>query len=77
MLRTEPFWRSQFPRPDDLPVSATLPERVDVAIVGSGYTGLNAARMPAKSGAPVSILERETKCPRRDLNPHGPKPTRS
>ncbi len=60
MLSTEPFWRSQFPRPDDLPVSATLPEPVDVAIVGGGYTGLNAARVLAMSGATVSVLERET-----------------
>jgi glycine/D-amino acid oxidase-like deaminating enzyme len=60
VLSTEPFWRSQFPRPDDLPVSAALPERVDVAIVGGGYTGLNAARVLARSGATVSILERET-----------------
>ena len=60
MLNTEPFWRSEFPRPDDLPVSANLPERVDVAIVGGGLTGLNAARVLAKSGATVSVLERET-----------------
>ncbi len=60
MLSTEPFWCSQYPRPDDLPVAAALTERVDVAIVGSGYTGLNAARVLAKNGATVSVLERET-----------------
>lgn len=60
MLSTEPFWRSQYPRPDDLPVATDLPERVDVAIVGSGYTGLSVARVLAKSGATVSVLERET-----------------
>jgi glycine/D-amino acid oxidase-like deaminating enzyme len=32
---------------------------VDVAIVGSGYTGLNAARVLAQSGASVSVLDRE------------------
>lgn len=43
-----------------MPVVATPPEKVDVAIVGSGYTGLNAARVLAKSGASVAVLERET-----------------
>lgn len=60
VLSTEPFWRFQFPRPADLPVADVLPERVDVAIVGSGYTGLNAARVLAKAGATVAVLERET-----------------
>jgi glycine/D-amino acid oxidase-like deaminating enzyme len=37
-----------------------LPESVDVAVVGSGYTGLSAALHLAKSGASVAVLERET-----------------
>lgn len=56
----EPFWRRQFPRPHDLPVAGELPARVDVAIVGSGYTGLNAARVLARAGATVAVIERET-----------------
>ncbi|HXV62126.1 MAG TPA: FAD-dependent oxidoreductase, partial [Vicinamibacteria bacterium] len=56
----EPFWRTEYPRPNDLPVASELPERVDVAVVGSGYTGLNAARVLERSGASVSVLERET-----------------
>jgi glycine/D-amino acid oxidase-like deaminating enzyme len=60
MLSFDPFWRAQYPRPEDLPVAKELPERVDVAIVGSGYTGLNAVRVLAQSGASVSVLERET-----------------
>jgi glycine/D-amino acid oxidase-like deaminating enzyme len=36
------------------------PARVDVAIVGGGYTGLAAARALARSGATVAVLERET-----------------
>ncbi len=59
-MKTEPFWTDQFSRPDDLPVAEALPDAVDVAIVGSGYTGLNAARVLAKSGATVAVLERET-----------------
>ena len=46
------------PRPLDLPTSE-LPSQVDVAIVGGGYTGLNAARMMAQDGASVAVLERQ------------------
>jgi glycine/D-amino acid oxidase-like deaminating enzyme len=37
-----------------------LPERVDVAIVGGGFTGLSAALALAKRGAKVIVLESET-----------------
>lgn len=37
-----------------------LPESVDVAIVGSGVTGLSAARALAKRGVQVVVLEAET-----------------
>jgi glycine/D-amino acid oxidase-like deaminating enzyme len=37
-----------------------LPEQVDVAVVGSGVTGLSAARVLAKRGAKVALLEAET-----------------
>ncbi len=59
-MKTIPFWTDQFPRPADLPVATAHPSEVDVAIVGSGYTGLNIARVLAKSGASVAVLERET-----------------
>ena len=36
-----------------------LPQEVDVAIVGSGYTGLHAALCLRRAGYSVSILERE------------------
>lgn len=42
------------------PVVAVPPSRVDVAIVGGGYTGLAAARAIAQSGASVVVLERNT-----------------
>jgi glycine/D-amino acid oxidase-like deaminating enzyme len=37
-----------------------LPERVDVAIVGAGFTGLSAARTLAKRGAKVAVFETNT-----------------
>jgi glycine/D-amino acid oxidase-like deaminating enzyme len=45
-----------------LPVGALgdLPEHVDIAIVGAGFTGLSAARTLAKRGAKVAVLETNT-----------------
>ena len=37
-----------------------LPEVVDVAVIGAGFTGLSAARTVAKRGARVAVLESET-----------------
>ncbi len=37
-----------------------LPDSVDVAVIGAGFTGLSAARTLAKRGAKVSVLEAET-----------------
>jgi glycine/D-amino acid oxidase-like deaminating enzyme len=59
-MKTVPLWTDQFPRPPGLPVTADLPGRVDVAIIGGGYTGLNAARVLARSGAAVAVLDQET-----------------
>jgi len=45
--------------PPDLPQTA-LPSEVDVVIVGSGYTGLNAAIEVARGGRSTLVLEAET-----------------
>jgi glycine/D-amino acid oxidase-like deaminating enzyme len=41
-------------------VARPLPEVVDVAVIGAGFTGLSAARTLAKHGAKVAVLESET-----------------
>ncbi len=40
--------------------SRPLPERVEVAVIGAGFTGLSAARTLAKRGVKVAVLESET-----------------
>jgi glycine/D-amino acid oxidase-like deaminating enzyme len=52
------FWLTsvEMPRIDPHP----LPERVDFAILGAGFTGLSAARTLAKLGARVAVLESKT-----------------
>ncbi len=59
-IKQTTFWTDQFPRPHDLPVANTLPTQVDVAVIGSGYTGLNTARVLAKNGTNVAVLESNT-----------------
>jgi glycine/D-amino acid oxidase-like deaminating enzyme len=55
-MKTVPYWTDQNSRPQDIQLSE-LPENVDVAVVGSGNTGLNAAIVLAKSGASVTVLD--------------------
>jgi glycine/D-amino acid oxidase-like deaminating enzyme len=58
-LNETPYWWATAP---DLPayVNKPLPPRVDVVVIGSGYTGLSAARQLARSGASTAVLEKET-----------------
>jgi glycine/D-amino acid oxidase-like deaminating enzyme len=53
------YWQTTV---DALPLatSGPLPESVDIAIIGAGFTGLSAARTLAKRGANVAVLEAET-----------------
>ena len=56
--RETSYWRSAI----DLPSfrDRTPPPETDVVVVGSGYTGVSAARTLAAGGARVCVLERET-----------------
>src|SRR3990172_11551060 len=56
-IKFEPYWWEEAPRPR-LP-EADLPARVDVAVVGSGYTGLSAALTLAREGRSVVVLDSE------------------
>jgi glycine/D-amino acid oxidase-like deaminating enzyme len=53
------YWHTTVRMPDDSNL-APLPENVDVAILGGGYTGLSAARTLAKQGVSVTVLEANT-----------------
>src|SRR5579862_9826248 len=53
------YWQTTVNVPP-LATSEPLPESVDVAIIGAGFTGLSAARTLAKRGANVAVLEAET-----------------
>jgi glycine/D-amino acid oxidase-like deaminating enzyme len=54
-FKEEPFWWDAAPRPV-LP-EKPLPARVDVAIVGSGHTGLVAALTLARAGRSVAVFD--------------------
>jgi glycine/D-amino acid oxidase-like deaminating enzyme len=57
-LQQKTFWLDTVTMP--VPEPPPLPERVDVAVIGAGFTGLSAARTLAKRGASVAVLEAET-----------------
>ena len=59
-MKSEVFWTDQFSPIKSLPVSVDLPSEIDVAVVGSGYTGLAAARVLAKSGYSVVVMDQHT-----------------
>src|SRR5215472_18074558 len=58
-LKEQSFWMDGLTMPV-VETSLSLPERADVAIIGAGYTGLSAARVLARSGAKVVVLEAQT-----------------
>lgn len=59
MLKERVFWHDTVAMPVE-PDQVPLPLKVEVAIIGGGYTGLSAARMLAKQGLKVVVLEAES-----------------
>jgi glycine/D-amino acid oxidase-like deaminating enzyme len=59
MLKETTYWLDTVPMPS-ASASTPLPEKVDVAVIGGGLTGLSAARALAKRGLKVVVLEAET-----------------
>jgi glycine/D-amino acid oxidase-like deaminating enzyme len=53
------YWHTTVQMPGDSHVTA-LPESVEVAVIGGGFTGLSAARTLAKQGVKVAVLEANT-----------------
>lgn len=52
-----PYWWDRSPRPEL--AEAALPASVDVAVVGSGYTGLSAALAVARAGRSTLVFDAE------------------
>ncbi len=58
-MKQQIYWHTTVQMPDD-DKPHPIPEKVDVAIIGGGYTGLSAALTLAKRGVKVAVLEAET-----------------
>ncbi len=59
MLKDIPYWWDTAPTLPNLAIRS-LPANADVVVIGSGYTGLSAARILALRGVNVVVLEKET-----------------
>jgi glycine/D-amino acid oxidase-like deaminating enzyme len=57
-INEKTFWLDTVEIP--APAPREFPQRVDVAVIGAGFTGLSAARTLAKSGISVAVLESHT-----------------
>ncbi len=54
-MKSHPYWWEHAPRETTKPVSP--PEKVDIAIVGAGFSGLSAALVLARAGLKVVVFE--------------------
>ena len=59
MANRQIYWHTTTRMPDDSGL-APLPQKVDVVIIGGGYTGLSAARTLGKQGVKTAVLEAES-----------------
>src|ERR1700758_1274125 len=63
-IQQQNYWATTVERPavENLKTEASgrLPQTVDVAVIGAGFTGLSAARTLAKKGTAVAVLESQT-----------------
>jgi glycine/D-amino acid oxidase-like deaminating enzyme len=59
-MKQQIYWHTTTKMPGEEHTEAPIPEKVDVAVIGGGYTGLSAARTLAKQGVRVAVLEAET-----------------
>ena len=57
-FKAEPYWWKDAPRPPRSDIA--LPRKVDVLVIGSGYTGLMAARETAKGGRSTLVIDAES-----------------
>lgn len=58
MFQEKVYWHETIKMPSDEALTP-IPQKVDVAVIGSGYTGLSAARTLTKGGLRVAVLEAE------------------
>ena len=54
-FKPDPYWWDDTPRPEN--GEEILPEKVDVLIIGSGYTGLNCAIETARAGRETLVID--------------------
>ncbi len=54
-MKSTPYWWEHAPR--EAPTVSPLPEKTDIAIIGAGFTGLNAALILARAGVSVTVFE--------------------
>jgi glycine/D-amino acid oxidase-like deaminating enzyme len=56
-MKDQPCWTDSAPA--WLATPPAVPDRVDVVVIGAGYTGLSAARAVARGGASVAVFDKQ------------------